>query len=165
MGYKFSKTIEKNRKYFPMFIILWLTLVIVFVAPMACSIKEAIIQNTNGVNMFSFEEFFKAIGNNITNPFGSIVKSLKEDYISTFGTGFLYFSGAYLILVIFGMLRSVPKTEYTDIEHGSSDWSENGEQYKILSKKSGLILAEDNYLPLDKMGNINCLIVGRIRIW
>lgn len=165
LGYKFKKAVEKNKKYFLMFGILWLLLVIVFVAPMACSIKEAVVLGETGTNVFSFEQFFLSIGENITKPFNSLGKAFGEGYISTFGKGFLYFSLAYLILVIFGILRATPKTEYADIEHGSSDWSENGEQYRVLSKKSGLILAEDNYLPLDKMGNINTLIVGRIRFW
>ena len=51
------------------------------------------------------------------------------------------------------------------MEHGSSDWSKNGEQYRILSDRKGLILAQNNYLPLDKRGNVNVLVVGRIRIW
>lgn len=165
MGYKVKRAIEKNKKYFLMFGILWLTLVIVFVAPLACSIKEAIVLGETGTSVFSFEQFFLSIGENITNPFNSLMKSLSGEYISTFGTGFMYFSLAYLVLVIIGIIRATPKTEYTDIEHGSSDWSENGEQYTVLSKKSGIILAEDNYLPLDKMGNINTLIVGRIRFW
>lgn len=165
MNYKLKKAIEKNKKYYIMFGILWLVLVIVFVAPMACSIKEAIVLGDNGVNAFSFEHFFLAIGENIKSPFGSLGKSFATEYIDTFGKGFLYFSIGYLVLVFVGILKSAPKTEYSDIEHGSSDWSENGEQYKVLSKKEGIILAENNYLPLDKMGNVNTLIVGRIRFW
>lgn len=165
MSYKFKKAIERNKKYFIMFGILWLLLVIVFVAPMACSIKEALVEGNNGANVFSFEQFFIAIAENIKNPFGSLGKSFGNGYISIFGKGFMYFSLAYLLLVMVGIIKSAPKTEYADIEHGSSDWSENGEQYRVLSKKEGIILAEDNYLPLDKMGNINTLIVGRIRFW
>ena len=77
----------------------------------------------------------------------------------------IYFTLGYLVLVCISIIRTAPKHEYSNIEHGSSDWSENGEQYRVLSKKSGLILAENNYLPLNKMGNINVLIVGRIWIW
>ena len=33
-----------------------------------------------------------------------------------------------------GVAKAFPKHEYDDIEHGSSDWSENGEQYRILNK-------------------------------
>lgn len=43
-------------------------------------------------------------------------------------------------------------------------WAEAGEQYKEISKKEGIILAENNYLPLDKRGNINVLVVGGSRI-
>ena len=35
----------------------------------------------------------------------------------------------------------------------------------VLSKKEGIILAENNYLPVDKRGNVNVLVVGRIWIW
>ena len=40
-----------------------------------------------------------------------------------------------------------------------------GEQYQILNRNKGIILAEDNYLPLDKRGNVNVLVVGRFRFW
>ena len=63
------------------------------------------------------------------------------------------------------MVRTAPKNEYSDIENGSSDCSKHGEEYKILSKNSGIILAEDHYLPTDKKGNVNVLVVGRFRIW
>ena len=53
--------------------------------------------------------------------------------------------------MIIGIRKLKPKSEYTDIEHGSSGWAENGEQYKVLNKKEGIILAEDNYLPLNKI--------------
>ena len=54
----------------------------------------------------------------------------------------------------------MPKHRYDDIEHGSSDWSSHGEQYQILNRKEGIILAENNYLPVDKRGNVNVLVVG-----
>ena len=54
---------------------------------------------------------------------------------------------------------------FDDIENGSSDWAENGEQYRVLSKKSGIILAEKNYLPVDKRGNVNVLVVRRFWCW
>lgn len=157
MNYKVERAIKNNKKYFLMFGILWLVLVIVFVAPVACSIVEA--------QGFAIEKFLPSIGTNIVNPFGSLGKAFGSTYIGTFGKGLLYYSLAYLIIVIIGIIRGAPQHEYTDIEHGSSDWSENGEQYKVLSKKEGLILAENNYLPLNKMGNINVLIVGRIWCW
>ena len=75
----------------------------------------------------------------------------------------LYFTILFVIATIIGLVKSKARGKYYDIEHGSSDWCEKGEQYRILSRDSGLILAEDNYLPLNKRGNINTLIVGRFR--
>ena len=59
----------------------------------------------------------------------------------------------------------MPKNEFTDIENGSSDWCVGGEQYRVLSKKEGIILAEKNYLPVDKRGNVNVLVVRRFWCW
>lgn len=56
------------------------------------------------------------------------------------------------------------KNEYSDIEHGSSDWA-SGEQYSVLSPKKGILLAEKHYLPVDKRGNVNVLVVGRFWFW
>ena len=70
------------------------------------------------------------------------------------------FSLFYGVVLTIGIFKLMPKHRYDDIEHGSSDWSEHGEQYQVLSKKSGIILAENNYLPLDKRGNVNVLVVG-----
>ena len=37
--------------------------------------------------------------------------------------------------------------------------------YKVLNKKEGIVLAENNYLPVDKKGNVNVMIIGRFRCW
>ena len=58
----------------------------------------------------------------------------------------------------------MPKHDYAGIENGSSDWAE-GEQYSILSRNKGILLAEKHYLPVDKRGNVKVLVVGRFRIW
>lgn len=159
MNDKLVRALKSSRKYFLIFGILWLILVIVFVAPLSCSIVEATAQG------FGIETFLPSFGTNITNFFSTFGKAFSAEYIGTFGKWLLYFTLGYLVLVGISIIRTAPKHEYSNIEHGSSDWSENGEQYRVLSKKSGLILAENNYLPLNKMGNINVLIVGRIWIW
>ena len=71
----------------------------------------------------------------------------------------------FVLALTIGIVKSAPKHEYSDIEHGSSDWATGGEQYKILSPKKGILLAEKNYLPVDKRGNTNVLIVGRFWFW
>ena len=54
-----------------------------------------------------------------------------------------------------GIVKSMPKNEYSDIEHGSSDWA-SGEQYSVLSPKKGILLAEKH---------VNVLVVGRLWFW
>ena len=75
------------------------------------------------------------------------------------------FTLVYGIFMFVGFVKTAPKNEYTDIEQGSSAWAGKGEQYKILSRNKGIILAENNYLPVDKRGNVNVLVVRRLRIW
>lgn len=75
------------------------------------------------------------------------------------------FTAVYIIVMFIGFVRTAPKNEYSDIEQGSSDWASKGEQYKVLSSRKGIILAENNYLPVDKRGNVNVLVVGRFRFW
>lgn len=78
-----------------------------------------------------------------------------------FLNGTKYFALFYGLFVIIGIAKAMPKHEYEDIENGSSDWCEHGEQYSVLSKNKGIVLAEKNYLPVDKRGNVNVLIVRR----
>ncbi len=91
-------------------------------------------------------------------------KVFKSEYIGVFWKTEGYFTIALLICATIGLVKSAPKNEYTDIEHGSSDWA-TGEQYAVLNKKKGILLAENHYLPVDKRGNTNVLVVGRIWIW
>lgn len=160
MNYKLERAIKKSRKYFISFAVLWLVLTIVFVAPLACTIVDSTI---NGE--FVAEKFIEQIGPSITNIFGNLGKIFSPQYSSMFFGILGKYTFIFLIIMIIGIIKLAPKNEYSDIEHGSSDWAENGEQYRVLSKKTGIILAEDNYLPLDKRGNINVLIVGRFWFW
>lgn len=156
MGYKFKGAIKKYKKRILTAIILWAVLTIVFVCPLSLAIADS-FREGNGWDSASF---FTSFGDGILNPFAALFKCFTADYLSAFGNCFKVFSILYLIFMIKGIVKSIPKNEYEDIEHGSSDWSINGEQYKILSPDSGIILAEKNYLPLDKRGNTNVLVVG-----
>ena len=160
MNYKIEGAIRRNRKNFIICAILWLILVIVFVAPFSFSAFEASVGGK-----FSLEIFMEQISTNITNPFGTLAGIFTQGATHNFVSLLLGFTIFYLVIFFIGFSKSAPKNEFTDIEHGSSDWSQRGEQYQILSKNKGIILAEDNYLPLDKRGNVNVLVVGRIRFW
>ncbi len=111
---------------------------------------------------FSWDIFLTQLGVYITRPFTALGLAIAGNYGygSVFGMVVPYFLGFYGLFVLVGIAKAFPKHEYDDIEHGSSDWSENGEQYKVLSRNKGIVLAEKNYLPVDKRGNVNVLVVG-----
>ena len=160
MNYKVEGAIKKARKYFIIYAILWLFCVIVFIMPAGAAIAEA---NAGGI--FDIGKFLQIFMTYATKPFSSFGKVFTPAYIPSF-IGILWkFTFVYLIIAIIGTIRNAPKSEYADIEHGSSDWSQKGEQYRVLSNKKGIILAENNYLPVDKRGNVNVLVVGRFRFW
>lgn len=152
---KFKRTLKQSKKILIIIGVLWGFLAIVLVSPIAYSIKEA----TNSFGTFDLNLFVDKFVPAITS-FSSITKMFLPEYIGTFGKCLMNFTILFVICSIIGFTKSKPKGDYYDMEHGSSDWSEHGEQYKILSKNKGIILAEDNYLPVDKRGNINTLIVG-----
>ena len=146
--------IKKNKALLIITFLIWLFAIIFLIAPIAYSISEATI---NGA--FSMEIFMEQIIPNISS-FNSITKIGKSGASAIFGKSILYFTFIYMIMEGIGLYKGRKKSEYDTIEHGSSDWCQNGEQYRVLSKNNGLILAEENYLPTNKIGNVNVLIVG-----
>ena len=159
MNYKVKGALKKSKVVVIVAIAIWIMLSILLSAPMSVSIVEA---TTNG--QFNINEFFDKIFVNIGDIGGNLSKIFKADYIGTFGKTEGYLSIVVLVFFIIGLIKSMPKNEYTDIEHGSSDWA-TGEQYEVLNKKKGILLAENHYLPVDKRGNTNVLVVGRFRFW
>lgn len=160
MHYKIEGAVRRNKRNFIIFVILWIMLSIVFVMPLAYSIKNATV---NGV--FDFGKCIEGIYASVSNLGTVIGKTFTAEYIGTYFSTLWKCTLVYIIFVLVGLIKTAPKNEFSDIEHGSSDWSKNGEQYKILSNKKGIILAQDNYLPVDKRGNVNVMVVGRFRIW
>ena len=114
---------------------------------------------------FDFNRFVSTFLKTFMHPFQSLAALARYNALGVYFKTLIGFTFAYSILAIIGVIRTAPKNEYDNIEHGSSDWSQNGEQYQILNKNKGIILAENNYLPVDKRGNVNVLVVGRIRFW
>ena len=159
MNYKVSKTLKDNKKSIIIIAVLWVILSIVLVAPIGYSIGLASQSGSFDFNIF-LENVFTELAS-----FTSFTRVFDSTYIGYFGKTLLYFTILYLICAFIGLFKSRPKHQYTDIEHGSSDWSEGGEQYSILSKNKGIILSKHNYLPVDKRGNVNVLVVGRFWFW
>ena len=151
---KMKKAFEKNKKYLILFLVLWIVLEIVLIAPMSVAIAESFVQGK-----FDLAFFIENLGKEVSS-FTAITRIGSAGAGSAFGKGTLWLTILCLVVTAIGIIKSKPKNNYEDIENGSSDWCQGGEQYKILNKNKGIILAEDNYLPLDKLGNVNVLVVG-----
>ncbi len=155
---KFKSFIEKFKKNILAYLVVWFIIAILLVAPVTYTFTEARLEGITwleGITLHLVENILKF----------PITKIFEETYIHDFIQGIKYYSIIYWIIVCYAISKTLPKSAYDKIEHGSSDWCAPGEQYRVLSKKNGLLLAKDNYLPIDKPGNVNVLIVGRFRCW
>ena len=155
MNYKIEGALKKGKATIIVAIVLWLLLAIVFIMPLTCGIYQMEL-----LGRFDGNAFISVFGKAASSPLTGFSAIFERSLVGDFFKNLFGFTLFYAIIVVIAVLRLMPKHRYDDIEHGSSDWSENGEQYQVLSRKSGIILAENNYLPLDKRGNVNVLVVG-----
>lgn len=158
MNYKIEGTIKRNKNRFIIFFVLWLFMAIALIAPVAYAQKQATVDG-----VFDFGECVTELASSYAKM-GEVLGSFTS-YVKEFFSLLWKFTIVYGIAMFVGFVKTAPKNRYSDIEQGSSDWASKGEQYKILSRNKGIILAEHNYLPVDKRGNVNVLVVGRFRIW
>lgn len=155
---KFKSFMEKLKKNILIYLVVWLIIAVLLVAPISYTITQSAqegISLLEGLTLHIVDNFFKF----------PITVIFENTYITDFIEAMKYYSLGYIIIVVIAIYKTLPKSAYDNIEHGSSDWCQPGEQYKVLSKKEGIILAKDNYLPLTKPGNHNVLIVGRFWCW
>ena len=132
---KLKRAIKKSKTKLAVVGILWIILSIVFVAPMSVAIKDA---SVDGV--FHFGTFLEELYTEMGNIFSAIGTAFSAEYVGNFFGVLLKFTVIYIIAMSIGIAKMWPKSEYDTIEHGSSDWCENGEQYKILDPKKGILL-------------------------
>ena len=154
MENKFSEFIKRNLKYIIFALVVWIIAELFLIAPIAYTISESYVDGRFDIALF-IQDFIS----NVVSLEG-ITKVFDSNVIGTFGSWTLGFTIFLGIAFGIGAYKNRKKTKYQDIEHGSSDWCTGGEQYRVLSRNSGLLLAQNNYLPLNKVGNINVLIVG-----
>ena len=128
MNYKVSGAINKSKKYFIIYAILWVFISIVLIMPITIGIHEIKVQQNISAGFEKIIELIPNIGKTI-----SVITNEKiwGEYFKNEGL----FTILYAILMTIGIIKAAPKNEYTDIEHGSSDWSKNGEQYAVLNKE------------------------------
>ena len=159
---KLKAALRKIKTKLIVYFVIVIIVAIMGMAPFNVSIQEGFMASKVGEDFWAV--FFTQLFTNLQHPFSCLAQCF-----STYFSGFLEVLKYYLLVCGFaalvGILKSLPKHEFQDIENGSSDWSENGEQYAVLSKKKGIILAEKNYLPVDKRGNVNVLVVRRFWCW
>ncbi len=155
MGYKIKGALKKSKWIFIIGIAIWIALSILLSAPIGKAIVD--VKQVQGATSDTFIDILFKNWKNLWPTFG---KAFEPQYFTTFMKVELYVTLAVIFIMIVGLVKSMPKNEYSGIENGSSDWA-SGEQYSILSKKQGILLAENHYLPVDKRGNTNVLVVGR----
>ena len=152
MNYKLKEAFKKSKWMTIIMIAIWFALSFLFAAPVATSIAEARMNNS---------DFFNYFFGNLLGVGSNLGKIFKPDYIGSFFKVELYVTVAVIFMYFVGIIKQMPKNEFSGIESGSSDWA-GSEKYSILNKKEGILLAENHYLPVDKRGNVNVLVVGRI---
>ena len=148
--------LSRNKATIIIAIVMWIVILLLVGCPLTMAIVDA--ETTGGTSLFSIIE---GTINWFTNPVDALSGAFSNFgvYIDTSSK----LTVIYLIILVFALVKAKANSDgedYTNIEHGSSDWCEHGEQYKILDSKKGIILAEKNYLPVNKRGNVNVLVIG-----
>ena len=154
MESKFKIFLRKNIGLIIGCLIIWIVIDVFIVAPIAYSCVRATLNGKIDFTIFAETLFSSFLS------FRTITHAFEKGVFGNFIKGSIISLIFVILLGALGQYKGRKKTEFDKIEHGSSDWSKDGEQYKVLSEKKGIMLATDNYLPLDKVGNINVLIVG-----
>lgn len=161
-GEKIKRALQKMKSRLIIYALAILVGIFGLVAPISKAVTDANIAAKAGKDWF--ETFFMKLGY-LTQIGDNITSVFSKTYFHAFWTGTKYFVIFALFFIFIGVYKALPKHEYDEIENGSSDWATGGEQYRVLSKKEGIILAEKNYLPVDKRGNVNVLVVRRFWCW
>lgn len=159
MENKLSYALKKCKIIFIIALVLWVLISIVLIMPASIALVDSKAEGTLDTDLFA-----ESISEHFGKFFSNTGKVFSDEYRSTFLRGEVILILGLLACGTIGIIKTLPKNEYSDIEHGSSDWA-TGEKYTILNKNKGIILAEKHYLPVDKRGNVNVLVVGRFWFW
>ena len=122
MNYKIEGAIKRNRTNFIIFAILWIIIAIVFVTPIAHSSYQA-----NITGKFDLPVFVETLGTSVMHPLQTLGTVLTEGASGTYFSILMVVTIFYALFFFIGIVRTAPKNEFSDIEHGSSDWSQRGE--------------------------------------
>ena len=164
MGFKekFKRAIKKIKTKLIVYAVMMIIIGIIAVAPLAISIQDGLMASDAGEDFWYV--FLTRLFDEMQHPFLAI-KNCFLGYLTEYFKTLQVYLLISVFFAIVGIIRALPKHEFEDMENGSSDWCQNGEQYTVLNKNSGIVLAEKNYLPVDKRGNVNVLVVRRFWCW
>ena len=141
---------DKYLKYVIILAVIGIVINIFLLAPFAVSMENKDVSNFKEY-ILKWDTYKQAIFS-------------KGDINDQFKTVTSLFWMVYLVTIVCILLKKKTGNDYEGIEHGSSDWAKYGEQYTpdglSKDKSSGFILAEKNFLPLTRKGNLNILIAG-----
>ena len=116
---------EKNKKYLILFLVLWIVLEIVLIAPMSVAIAES----TSAQGQFELANFIENFGKEVSS-FTAITRIGSAGAGSAFGKGTLWLTILCLVVTAIGIIKSKPKSNYEDIENGTGAyWDSEEKQY------------------------------------
>lgn len=151
----------KNFKKVSIIAIIAYIIFLVFTVP-ALAVTIAYGNTAISKDAVSFLPVFENLKYTMSNPgFSfSVLFSGSGKTVANFFNLFIIYTSLYWLIICYLVLRMGNKKEWEGIEHGSASWAKNGEEYSVLSKTKGILLAKDHYLPVTKTGNINVMVVG-----
>ena len=153
-----NKIITLLKKNLILLFAVWLIIAIIIIPALSLAIVQGSVLASPDID--ASLPFVGNLTYFISNPFLTLGYIFNPRFFGTYLETLKNFTGIYLLLVVFLAYKYEESKPYDGKEYGSARWSKDGEQYKILSKTSGIILAKDNYLPVDKQGNTNVMVIG-----
>lgn len=104
--------IKKSKAVLIVTLILWVILSILLVAPLTVAIVEA-----NATGTFVFDTFFNNFLESTTKIGDNLLKVFTKEYVPTYFKVDGWFTIVLLLFATIGFVKSMPKSEYTYIEH------------------------------------------------
>lgn len=157
MSKKIFEIFTRLKKVMIPLLIVWLIVVIYLIPAFNISVNSTHYIDPNT----EYESPFMAnLDYALKHPIDSIAKNMGDIMYPKYMFKVQVFTLIYIIGAIYIAAKGKTKSEYDRAEYGSARWARDGEEYRILSKKGGILLSQKHFLPVDKPGNINVLVIG-----
>ena len=119
--------LNRNKATIIIAIVMWIVILILVGCPLTMAIVDE--EAAGGTSLFSIIE---GTINWFAKPLDSLTGAFSNFgvYVDTSSK----LTVIYIIVMIFALIKARAKSDeedYTNIEHGSSDWCEHGEQYRV----------------------------------